>query len=51
MDEQSQVGAATVGHGPEPYSTLGHVAAELRRMQDDGVTRESIEFALHKVYG
>lgn len=50
-DPQSRVGNREVGHGPEPYTTLGHIAAEVRRMSYDGVTRESIEYVLDQVYG
>lgn len=47
---ESVVGSQVIGHGPTPYRTVGNIAAELRRMQADGVTRQSIEYALGKVY-
>lgn len=50
-DPQSIVGNQEVGHGPGPYQTLGHIAAEVRRMKADGSTRESIEYVLDQVYG
>lgn len=31
-DPQSVVGNQEVGHGPGPYQTLGHIAAEVRRI-------------------
>jgi hypothetical protein len=50
-DTESQVGSQVVGHSPAtPYTTLGEVAAELRRMKADGVTRESLLYALDRVY-
>ena len=52
QDPESRVGSRVVGHAVDaPYQTLGHIAAELRRMKGDGATRESIEYVLDQVYG
>lgn len=46
--DAGQVGV--IGHGPGTYVTLGHIAAELRRMQRDGMTREAVEYAMDRVF-
>lgn len=46
--DAGQVGV--VGHGDGQYITLGHIAAELRRMQRDGMTREAINYAMDRVF-
>lgn len=47
---ESRVGSQVVGHGRGPYETLGNIAAEVRRMKADGVTRASIEYVLDQIY-
>lgn len=48
--DQNVVGSQIVGHGDGKYETLGHIAAALRRMQADGITENSIRYALGRVF-